>query len=94
MEIVMLPAGEPAAADADCIRIQETSSGKFSLAGTVLAVCGSAEADEVVSLVGSDPYESYEAAESAGLAWANEQCAVLLYVSRSKGTDTLPDVVG
>lgn len=94
METVTLPAGEAASAEADCIRIQETQSGLFTLAGTVLAVCGDPEAEEVLSLVASDPYESYEAAEAAGLAWANDQCVQLLYISRSKGTEPLPDVVG
>ncbi len=93
MEIVKLPAGEPAPSNADCIRIQELDSGQFRLAGSVLVRCGDGEEAESVSLVGGDPYPSYDDAEAAGLAWASEHCAELLHVTRSHGTQPLPDVI-
>ncbi len=93
MEIVKLPAGEPAPSNGDCIRIQELENGGFRLAGSVLVRCGDGEEAESVSLVGGDPYGSYEDAEAAGLAWANEHCAEMLHISHSIGTAPLPDVV-
>ncbi len=93
MEIINLPAGEYAE-DCDCIRIQEEPVGAFSLTGSVLFRCGDAEVAESVSLVGGDPYDNYDAAEAAGLAWAGEHCAEVVYVCRSDGTKPLPDVAG
>jgi hypothetical protein len=92
MEIVKLPAGEHASDESDCIRIQELPSGAFGLNGSVLFRCGDAEVAESVSLIGGEPYETYDAAEAAGLAWASEHCAEILYVCRSDGTKPLPDV--
>lgn len=92
MEIVKLPAGQHAAAEADCIRIQELPDGRFSLTGTLLFNCGDVEPAESVSLISSDPYRSYEDAEAAGLAWANEHCVAVVHVTRSEGTAPLPDV--
>ena len=91
MEIVKLPPGVRASEETDCIRIQEVSGG-FSLGGSVLFRCGDVDAAESVSLIGGDLYPSYEDAESAGLAWASEHCVEVLYVSRSNGTEPLPDV--
>jgi hypothetical protein len=91
MDIVKLPLGEPAPADGDCIRIQEVAGGKFMLGGSVLFRCGDVDATESVSLVGGDTYASYDDAESAGLAWANEHCAETLYVCQSDGAEPLPD---
>ena len=93
MDIKKLPAGEPAPSDRDCIRIQELEEGRFQLNGSVLFGCGDADSDESVSLVGGDPYPTYDDAESAGLAWANDHCAELLYVTRSDGKAPLPDVI-
>jgi hypothetical protein len=92
MEIIKLPAGEHASDESDCIRIQELPGGTFELNGSVLFRCGDAEVAESVSLIGGDPYESYDAAEAAGVAWAGEHCAETLYVCRSDGTKPLPDV--
>lgn len=86
MDIIKLPLGEKASDESDCIRIQECSDGSFNLIGSVLLSCGDAEVAESVSLIGGDPYGSYEAAEAAGLAWAGEHCADVLYVCRSDGT--------
>lgn len=93
MEIIKLPVGEPAPSDGDCIRIQEHSGGRFTLAGSVLLQCGDADAMESVSLVGGDQYPSYDDAESAGLAWASDHCAGTVYVCQSDGADPLPDVI-
>lgn len=92
MDIRKLPPGEPAPSDGDCIRIQELEDGRFRLNGSVLFRCGDTDAAESVSLVGGDLYASYDDAESAGLAWANEHCAETLFVSRSNGKAPLPDV--
>lgn len=92
MEIVNLPAGEQASDENDCIRIQELQDGTFSLHGSVLFRCGDAEVAESVSLIGGEPYKTYDAAEAAGVAWAGEHCADVLYVCRSDGTKPLPDL--
>jgi hypothetical protein len=92
MEIVNLPVGEQASDETDCIRIQELSDGTFALHGSVLLRCGDAEVAESVSLIGSEAYETYDAAEAAGLAWAGEHCADVLYVCRSDGTKPLPEL--
>ena len=92
MEIIKLPLGEPAPSDSDCIRIQERSGGRFALAGSVLFQCGDVDAAESVSLIGGDDYASYDDAESAGLAWANNHCADTVYVCQSDGDDPLPDM--
>ena len=92
MEIIKLPSGQQASDESDCIRIQELPGGTFELNGSVLFRCGDAEVAESVSLIGGDPYDSYDAAEAAGLAWAGEHCAETLYVCRSDGTKPLPDV--
>jgi len=93
MEIIKLPVGHVAAEDTDCIRIQQLPAGTFELNGSVLASCGDAESFESVSMVASDPYPTLDAAESAGLAWANEHCVERLYVAHSDGTKPLPDPV-
>jgi hypothetical protein len=92
MEVIKLPAGEQASDESDCIRIEESPPGTFNLTGSVLLSCGDAEVAESVSLIGGDPYESYDAAEAAGLAWAGQHCADVLYVCRSDGVTPLPDL--
>jgi hypothetical protein len=92
MEIIKLPPGQLGGEDCDCIRIQEEAGGSFSLAGSVLFRCGDADVAESVSLVGGDLYDSYDAAEAAGLAWIGEHCAEVVYVCRSDGTKPLSDV--
>jgi len=91
MEITHLPVGEVAEPEQDCIRIQQMRDGTFMLSGSVLLDCGDAETAESVGLIESEPYGSYEAAEAAGLAWANDHCVRLLHVCRSEGTEPLPD---
>lgn len=91
MDIVKLPVGVPATVEDDCIRIQELADGGFLLTGTLLASCDDAGDEESVGLVQSEPYPSYEAAEAAGLAWADECGVARLHVSRSDGISPLPD---
>jgi hypothetical protein len=91
MEIVNLPVGQSAPPEADCVRVQELENGRFSLNASVLVSCGDVDPAESMSLIGGEPYDSYDDAESAGLAWANEHCPEKLYVSRSDGTAPLPD---
>jgi hypothetical protein len=93
MEIVKLPPGRRASPASDCISIQELPTGQYELNGSVLVRCeGDADTAESVALIGGDPYDSYEAAEAAGLAWANTHCAETVYVSRSDGARPLPDI--
>ncbi len=80
MEIIKLPPGEMASEDTDCIKINETADGQFSLVASALMECGDGENVESVALVASDPYPSYEAAEAAGLAWAEAHCVATIYV--------------
>jgi hypothetical protein len=91
MEIVNLPTGKVAGPEADCVRIQELPGGRFTLSGAVLLTCGDTDAAESVGLIGGEPYETYDAAEAAGLAWAAEHCVETIFVSRSDGTQLLPD---
>lgn len=87
----MLPAGVPAKVEDDCIRIQQLADGQYLLTGTLLARCDEENGDASVGLIQSEPYPSYEAAEAAGLAWADECGVALLHVSRSNGAEPLPD---
>lgn len=80
MEIIKLAAGEMAAEDTDCIKINEAPDGRFTLVASALMECGDGDEMESVALVSSDPYASYEEAEAAGLAWAAEHCVATLYI--------------
>lgn len=74
MKIVRLPDGVAPEADVNCITIVH-SDGGYALTGTVLLICGDADEAESVSLVGGDLYATFDEAEAAGLAWAEEHCA-------------------
>ncbi|MBB5709761.1 hypothetical protein [Sphingomonas xinjiangensis] len=91
MDIIKLPIGQAAAGNVDCIRIQELPDGQFELNGSVLLQCGDSDVAESVAMVGSEPYRSADAAESAGMAWAADHCVEQLHVARSDGTKPLPD---
>lgn len=80
MEIIKLAPGVMADEDTDCIKINETADGRFSLVASALMDCGDGDNPESVALVSSEPYASYEAAEAAGLAWAEAHCVVTIYV--------------
>ena len=84
MDIVRLPDGETAPPDSDCIRLTTRPDGSVELTGSLLQNCGN-DADAVsVALISSDLYPGEAEAEQAGLAWANDHCVALLYVSREK----------
>ena len=87
MEIIRLAPGVLADADTDCIKINETADGQFTLVASALMACGDGELEESVALVSSDPYPSYEAAEEAGLAWAASNCVETLYVETGGGAE-------
>lgn len=85
MEIVKLPLGEQAGHDTDCIKIERTGDGRFSLITSALVACGDdddeAEGDSE-AVISSGTYASYEDAEAAGIAWAAGLCVETLYVER------------
>jgi hypothetical protein len=80
MEIIKLEPGVMASEDTDCIKINATPDGKFSLVASALMGCGDGESRESVALVSSEPYASHDAAEAAGLAWAEAHCVTTIYV--------------
>ena len=84
MEIIKLPLGELAPGEADCISIDEMPDGRFVLNTSTLTACDPEDA-ESNSVIGSEPYPSYDAAEAAGLAIAAEQCVKTVYISRQTG---------
>ena len=92
MEVIRLPAGKRADEESDCISIELLGDGRHLLNGSALLNCGDAESTESVALIGGEPYGSYEEAEAAGIAWASQHCVETLYVSRSEGTQPLPDI--
>lgn len=89
MEIIKLPPGEMAPEDTDCIKINETADGKFSLVASALLACGDGEDAESVAMVSSDPYPSYDDAENAGLAWAEAHCVETIYVETGGNPEPL-----
>ncbi len=79
MEVIKLALGQRPADDTDCVKIEETSNGRFALTGTVL--CQQSDDDsETVSLVETATFEKLSDAEEAGLVWANAQGVQVLYV--------------
>ena len=86
MDIVKLPSGVRASSDTDCISIQQLPGGQYVLNGSVLVSCGDTESEESVALIGGDPYDSYDAAEEAGLA-AREWRQVLSFELSNSVTD-------
>lgn len=86
MEVIRLPDGEMAPAETDCIKINEMTSGDFTLVASALNACDDDEV-ESVSLVSSQPYPSYEAAEAAGLAWAEALCVGTIYIETGGGAE-------
>jgi len=79
MEIIRLKAGQRPSDDTDCVKVEETSDGRFALTGTVLCQQGGDDA-ESVSLVETATFEMMSEAEEAGLVWANAQGVQTLYV--------------
>lgn len=81
MDVIKLPFGESAPQETDCISIGAREDGRFDLNCSALLSCGDTDEAESVSLIGGAPYDSYEEAEAAGLAWAADHCVESLYVS-------------
>ena len=75
MDVVRLPFGELARPEDDCIRLHHLPDGRVRLEGTVLS-------GEASASIGGSYYTSEEAAEAAGLAWANECDVARIYVAR------------
>jgi hypothetical protein len=75
MEVIRLPHGEAAPVDSDCIGIDEAGE-RFRLTGSLLA------GEESRAIIDGPTYESYGAAEAAGIAWAEDQGVATLYVGR------------
>jgi hypothetical protein len=92
MDIVNLPPGRRASIESDCISIQQAGAGRFVLNGSILARRQGSDGAESVALIGGDPYPSFADAEAAGLAWASEHGVETLYVSRSEGSQPLPEL--
>ena len=90
MEIIKLPWGEVAPEDSDCIHVEEADGGRWLLNTSALQSCGPDGDMESDATVASAPYDSYEAAEAAGLAIAGEQCAATVYVSRARRGQEAP----
>ena len=82
MEIIKLPVGEQAPKESDCISIDERADGKFELNTSALSNCPDADEGESASVIGSQPYDSYDQAEAAGLVIASEQCVQTVFISR------------
>jgi len=78
LEIIRLELGQRPD-DTDCVKVEETSDGRFALTGTVMCQ-QSGEDAESVSLVGTATFEQMSEAEEAGLVWANAQGVQVLYV--------------
>lgn len=84
MEIIRLPWGELAPEESDCVHVEEAGEGHWTINTSALSSCDDeAESD---ATIGSAPYDSYEAAEAAGLAIAAEQCAGTVYISRARAS--------
>ena len=84
MDIIKLPFGERAPKESDCISVEEMADGRFNLNTSTLGACVDEDEAESASVIGGTPYDSYDAAEAAGLAIAAEQCVGTVYISRQK----------
>lgn len=80
MQIERLPFGERADDAADCIHIEEAADGSFLLTGSGLSF---EREDDSVAIISGQPYPSAEAAENAGLAWADSLGVERLSISRA-----------
>jgi hypothetical protein len=79
MEITRLPVGVVASSDTDCVRIEQEPDGTYRM--TASALCAGGDDNESVSIVDGLPFPSAQEAEEAGLAWAQDVGAELLYIS-------------
>lgn len=87
MEIIKLPAGQMGPDECDCIRIIRRAEGGYELNCNALQNCGDGEEVESVSLIGGDDYPTYDLAEAAGLAWANDHCSEQVYLCNLEPRD-------
>jgi hypothetical protein len=85
MDIIKLPPGEMAGEDTDCIKIERTPDGRYSLITSALVACDNDEVDagDSEAVISSGTYASCEEAEAAGLAWAASLCVERIYVETS-----------
>lgn len=88
MEIVRLEPEAEAPAGSDCIKINLLPDGTFRIVTSALFE-GDSNGDESVSVIGGDTYATHEAAEAAGLTWADEQGGELLHVETSRSPGSL-----
>jgi hypothetical protein len=79
VEIIKLELGQRPGNDTDCVKIEETSEGRFALTGTALCQQGE-DAAESVTLVETATFDEVSEAEEAGIVWANAQGVQVLYV--------------
>ncbi|WP_425228816.1 hypothetical protein [Sphingomonas sp.] len=84
MEIITLPWGRLAPKESDCVHVEEVADGQWTLNTSALSACSATAEGESDATIGSAPYDSYDAAEAAGLAIAADQCAATVYVSRAR----------
>ena len=80
VDIIKLPPGERAPRDSDCARIEHKADGKYHLNASALVACGDSDQAESVAMIGGDPYDSYDDAEAAALAWADSHGVQQIYV--------------
>ena len=79
MKITKLPAGEIAPKDSDCIKIERTAGGRFTMVTSALSACDD-ETGESEAVISGESYDTYEAAEGAGLAWAESLCVDAVFI--------------
>jgi hypothetical protein len=79
VEIIRLALGQRPSDNTDCIKIEESSNGRFALTGTALCQLSGEDADSV-SLVETDHFDEMSEAEEAGIVWANAQGVQTLHV--------------
>lgn len=82
MKIVKLPVGEQAPDDSDCITVERLPDGWYLLECSALMVCEGVDEFHSVAMISGEPYPTYEAAEAAGLAWADRRCVETMHVAR------------
>jgi len=78
MQIIKLPVGEQAPVDTDCIRVEEQPGPSFRL--TASALCTGSDDGDSVSIVESTLFDTFEQAEAAGMAWAEDVGVTHLHV--------------
>jgi len=80
MQIVPLSPGESAPERADFIRLDLLPSGVVNLSGVLPSMGGSATTGEIRATLGTTSFDSVDAAEAEGFAWARDWGAETLFV--------------